>query len=224
VSELELAFVKSIVSVPSSVLDVGAGAGQFCRTAAKAGWDVVGVDPAATETLVKEGKGQFRLVKGTLDNLEPGRRFPVVTLWDVIEHVENPVGLLKDVHSRLTPNGHVFLETGNFQSWERIDSGSSWWCYQVDHRWYFSPHVMKRLLAANGFTEIQVCADVLRPDWRRPELSQFTSWRRTVKECIKRPSACGEVFQRGRSLRRAGREWPDWADLGIFAMCARRSE
>ena len=42
--------------------------------------------------------------------------YDIVTLWDVIEHVEDPLGLLISAMAHLRPGGWLVVETGNYQS------------------------------------------------------------------------------------------------------------
>jgi SAM-dependent methyltransferase len=56
----------------------------------------------------------LEVTTGTLDRLpEEVRDFDAVTMWDVIEHVPDPVGLLRDTHARLTAGGWLWLATPN---------------------------------------------------------------------------------------------------------------
>jgi len=91
-----------------------------------------------------------------LGRLRTPQAFDVVTLWDVIEHVEDPAELLVRVRERLRPDGFVVIETGNYLSAGRIEMGAQWWCNQVDHRWYFSPDTCMQLLEQVGFGEFEL--------------------------------------------------------------------
>ena len=109
-------YVCSLKPNRGRILDVGAGDGVFLDVASDLGWKGIGIEPAGIrEQRQKEliCKG-ITLVQGTFDELPPDVRFDVITLWDVIEHVDEPIGLLKAVYGRLKPDGIVLLETGNY--------------------------------------------------------------------------------------------------------------
>ena len=59
--------------------------------------------------------------------------------------------------------GYLVLETGNYQSAERIISESDWWAYQADHRWFFAPKILHSLMEAAGLVDITYADLVFRP-------------------------------------------------------------
>ncbi len=71
-----------------SLLDVGAYIGIFVEIAAVAGWDACGVEPSEWAAAEAQKQG-INVVHGTQDVAQlRGRQFDVVTMWDVIEHVD----------------------------------------------------------------------------------------------------------------------------------------
>src|SRR5690606_14069994 len=135
------------------MLNVGCGAGIFARAAFKEGWSVCGVDPAATPEADQEDGRSLTLIQGLLDAVPSGQTFDVITLWDVVEHLERPRDLLSACKDYLAPGGWLVMETGNFLSTGRIVEDANWWCYQHDHRWYFSPKTLESLLRDIGFSD-----------------------------------------------------------------------
>ncbi|MDB4883866.1 MAG: methyltransferase family protein, partial [Gemmatimonadetes bacterium] len=95
-----------------SVLDVGCGDGLFFdRLAALDGVELVeGVEPAAA--LVSPGgphRNQIHVVPFDA-SFEPGRRYSLVLMLDVLEHLEDPVGALRHALALLEPGG-AFVAT-----------------------------------------------------------------------------------------------------------------
>lgn len=95
-----------------SVLDIGAHCGFFVRFASENGWQAYGVEPAAP--LVRFGRemnGVGTLAEGFFDErVHAGRGFDLVTLFDVLEHLPDPVRLLEKVRARLMPGGLVLCK------------------------------------------------------------------------------------------------------------------
>lgn len=113
--------IESIIAprVPRGrLLDVGCSSGHFLKLAAECGYDVYGVEP--NPAMVEYAQAELRLRNiccGTLANVGyPASYFDVITLWDVLEHVEQPGMLLKEVDRVLKPGGWVFAYTENFSS------------------------------------------------------------------------------------------------------------
>jgi 2-polyprenyl-3-methyl-5-hydroxy-6-metoxy-1,4-benzoquinol methylase len=99
---------------PGRCLDIGASAGFFVKTAADHGWDAHGIELSRdTAELARERYGVdvacARLEESTF---EPGS-FDAVTLWDVIEHVPDPVDTMRRVSALLKPDGVVGILTPN---------------------------------------------------------------------------------------------------------------
>ncbi len=164
VAELQAGVVCAFAPEPDTLLDIGAGDGAFMRVAAERGWRCTGIDPAAPATPC-DAESRIRLIRGDFDALPREARFRAVTAWDVVEHVERPDTLLAAAAARLDDRGMLFVETGNFQSGNRVEGGPDWWCYQADHRWYFAPPTLVPLLKAAGLEHVVLLPRVLRPAW-----------------------------------------------------------
>lgn len=110
--------LKSIINDNSgvNVLEVGSGAGLFLNLVKKNGWTPFGVEinsKAANASIERFG---LEIWNGTIDNFVSDKKLDAIVLWDILEHVENPVALIKKIKEFLKPNGFVFVETPNSSS------------------------------------------------------------------------------------------------------------
>ena len=99
-----------------TLLDLGCGNGSFLQVAKSCGWDVVGADPdhKAIARCLKLG---LNVHQGIIEQFEMKKElFDIITLSHVIEHVHDPVGVLKACYCLLKPGGHLWLETPNIES------------------------------------------------------------------------------------------------------------
>jgi hypothetical protein len=88
--------------------------------------------------------------------------FDVATLWDVIEHVPDPVELLVDTRCRLKATGLVLIRTANIRSWAFDRDRPAWWAFGADHRFYFSPGSVGVALERAGFEVVDIVNHELR--------------------------------------------------------------
>ena len=107
------------------LLDFGCGNGAFARTMARAGYDVVGIEPfslgrAVTEPGLRLWNAPLRECRDELGV------FDVITLWQVLEHVRNPAMLLDSLLEHLRPDGVMIVSVPNFASWQSHFFGPSW--------------------------------------------------------------------------------------------------
>jgi 2-polyprenyl-3-methyl-5-hydroxy-6-metoxy-1,4-benzoquinol methylase len=101
-----------------ALLDVGCSTGLFMHAAAKAGWRVKGIEYSADAA--NQARRHFgpNVVTGVLDNeIFSGEQFDVVTLWDVLEHVPEPLQTLKNARRLLKQDGLLFIKTPNVDGW-----------------------------------------------------------------------------------------------------------
>jgi 2-polyprenyl-3-methyl-5-hydroxy-6-metoxy-1,4-benzoquinol methylase len=96
------------------ILDVGCGVGQVVRSLTEAGFAARGVEVSeANLAVAREHAGQFDLYDGTTLPLVD-QSVDAVGAFNVLEHVENPIGLLDEMTRVLRPGGRIVLSSPNF--------------------------------------------------------------------------------------------------------------
>lgn len=104
---------------PADLLDVGCGAGHFLLRAASRGYSVTGIDRDDRAIDYVRGALHLDAHRGTLDALDSGRRFDVITAFGVLEHLEAPAAFLAAARARLAPHGEILLGVPNVRSLNR---------------------------------------------------------------------------------------------------------
>jgi 2-polyprenyl-3-methyl-5-hydroxy-6-metoxy-1,4-benzoquinol methylase len=114
-------------SEPGQLLDVGCGAGQFLSRMEKFGWQVSGVEPDQDAVKVARESFGLNVYPGTLEEANfAADTFDAVTLNHVIEHVHDPVNLLKACWRVLKPGGRFVVVTPNIDSLAHRWLGLAW--------------------------------------------------------------------------------------------------
>jgi len=141
------------------LLDLGCALGFFMKVAHMSGWDVTGLDicPYAC-SYVKERFGFYVICSELKDDSFSEGIFDIVTMWDYIEHVPDPLNELKIAYKILRPNGLLAVTTPNVKSWIAKITGKRWLGFKCpkEHIFYFSPKSITMMLEKAGFTVLCV--------------------------------------------------------------------
>ena len=130
---------------PGSILDVGAGTGEFLKVAQEGNWKVSGVEVNKKAIVLAQKKG-VALSQNLDDVLD--QRFDVITLWHVLEHLPNLESQIEKLHSLLNDTGVLIIAVPNFKSYDAKYYKEFWAAFDVPrHLWHFSEQSMKKLLS-----------------------------------------------------------------------------
>lgn len=118
------------------VLDFGAGTGDFLVQAKNNQWKTYGIEP--NEKAKNIGKEKGICYAETLSDFED-HFFDVITLWHVLEHIQDLNGTISELKRVLKPNGTVIVAVPNFKSYDATYYKEFWAAYDVPrHLWHFS--------------------------------------------------------------------------------------
>jgi SAM-dependent methyltransferase len=129
------------------LLDFGCGDGSYLLAARNEGWSCFGVERNCPTGLPSDVT-----VAGSLDELANQPRFDCVTLWHVLEHLDDPVEVLSRLRARLNPGGVVLAAVPNFGSWQARFTGASWLHLDIPrHLYHFTTRSLSRTFEHAGF-------------------------------------------------------------------------
>jgi 2-polyprenyl-3-methyl-5-hydroxy-6-metoxy-1,4-benzoquinol methylase len=207
-----LALVEAHEPQPGRLLDVGCASGLFVAAAHEKGWQAAGADASVWMVeRARERCPEAAFEIGTLETLEfPREGFDVITLFDVLEHVDAPQAALQRLHGWLRPGGVLCLSVPNAGSWTARLMGPRWVLLLREHLWYFSPETLGKLLARAGYELVGV-----RMKWVSFSLHNV------VTRLAQYPGAVGRLSARlegNRALKRLPVRFP----MGEMDVVARR--
>ena len=140
-----------------TLLDIGCSTGSILQAARELGWQALGIDPncAAVQIALRRG---LEAVEGYFPDDLPSSAGPFqsITMLDVLEHAEDPVGLLLSVTKRLAPGGLLAVQVPNFNSLLiRIEGARN---NNICHgHWsYFTAETLAKVAAKAGLNVLSV--------------------------------------------------------------------
>ena len=146
----KIGLVKQYKEKNIHLLDIGAGTGDFVRTAKEyAAWEAVGIEP--NEKARRKAQEKGLTMQENFDELLP-HSFDVITMWHVLEHVPDVAKEIRIISKLLKKDGVVVIAVPNYKSWDARHYGEYWAAYDVPrHLWHFSKESIEKLFAAEGF-------------------------------------------------------------------------
>lgn len=133
------------------ILDIGCGTGYFLDTMARRGWQTLGVEksPLASQA----ARDHFGLeIKNDLKEVDGVNRFEVISLWHVMEHLQQLPDVFARLRELLTAEGRLIVALPNSGSYDAEYYGAMWGAYDVPrHLWHFSPETFSTLARREGF-------------------------------------------------------------------------
>ena len=139
----KLGLIKSLKKDAKSILDIGAGTGDFLSFIQSESMSVTGIEPNPKARELAKNKGFF--LEEDIKNVK-GKLFDVITMWHVLEHIPNLEETIIDLESLLKPNGVLIVAVPNFYSFDAAYYKSLWAAFDVPrHLWHFSKVSMNKL-------------------------------------------------------------------------------
>ncbi len=162
------------------LLDVGCGVGRFCLAARSKGWDVIGIDTSEKAVKAARELAGLPVFQGSVDDmLKEGKRFDVVTAFEVLEHLGDPVTFLGKLRSLIIPGGHLFCTVPNADCDAIMNSVNPAWLPPV-HILFFNRSALKNTGDLAGLGDITT--GVIKSDPVQKGLFEKARWmlRRTI--------------------------------------------
>jgi 2-polyprenyl-3-methyl-5-hydroxy-6-metoxy-1,4-benzoquinol methylase len=132
-----------------TILDIGAGTGDFLKVCLQNNWTVFGTEP-------NQQAREFAAKKGILlhENVSDfsNQKFEVITLWHVLEHVENLSVFISQLNNLLSENGKLIIAVPNYKSDDAKYYREFWAAFDVPrHLWHFSQQSISKIFTTENF-------------------------------------------------------------------------
>ncbi|MGH7254517.1 MAG: class I SAM-dependent methyltransferase [Nitrospirales bacterium] len=158
-----LAHLSTIRSPPGCLLDIGCGDGEFLERCRDAGWTCFGLELSRNAMERAQARGFTMLPPTWLDHPDAQRdgtgRFKAVALINVLETVQDPVGLLVRIREVVSPEGVLLIRVSNGRFHLALRRPAGWFglrYQQAFHLFLYTPQALGGMLRASGWNVVSV--------------------------------------------------------------------
>ncbi|CAL2080632.1 class I SAM-dependent methyltransferase [Tenacibaculum sp. 190524A02b] len=139
----KLKLINNQLTTDKSILDIGAGTGDFLNVCKLSGWKATGIEPSFQARNLANKKGIT--LHENIENIK-NKKFDVITLWHVLEHIPNLEEQIKVFKNHLNKNGTLIIAVPNYKSYDAKYYGKHWAAFDVPrHLWHFSTNSIKKI-------------------------------------------------------------------------------
>ena len=138
---------------PSTMLDFGCDKGYFIDEARRYGYDVFGIESNkySSKYAGDLGLNIFKDIE-SIDIMAD-----IVTMWHSLEHIPDPVGLLKKIKNNMSDGALLFIRVPAFDcKWRKIMAGKWIWLQPMNHYFHYTIKSITNFLTMSGF-RVLVC-------------------------------------------------------------------
>ena len=143
-----LMWMRGYLKNSTSVLDYGCGSGDFVKYLRSKSIDAYGYEP------------NYNFCEHDFLTNQEGwknKKYEVIVLWHVLEHIHNPFDLIQSLKKRLNKKGKILIAIPNFKSFDSKYYGKFWAGYDTPrHLWHFSRKGMGLMAKENNFKILKV--------------------------------------------------------------------
>lgn len=169
----EIKTVRKILGTDRiSVLDVGCGTGWISNIWKSHGADVTGLEASVVRADVAEERYGIPVFRGYVEDFQTDRKFDLVILRHVVEHLEQPGHVLSMLREVLADDGLILIIVPNIDCIGRFLFGTNWTWVLPWHCNFFNPKSLQMLLKYAGF-DPEKLYQTASPLWYPESLFRF---------------------------------------------------
>lgn len=130
-----------------SLLDIGCGVGDFLLAVSKTGWNIAGIEPSEHAKAIASQRLGFTPLDPTQTCELSDASFDVITMWHVLEHVDQLHEQLHQLERLLKPGGRLVIALPNYQSYDANYYREHWAAWDVPrHLNHFSKETLTHIV------------------------------------------------------------------------------
>ena len=177
-------FMKKIIPKKSRVLEIGSGHGFFLEIMKTNGFDIIGYDISKEKRKYSKKITDVPVYDININEKIPAdNKFDIVVLFHTLEHITDPITLLKNIKKLLKPKGKILIEVPNSDDFHlKLNKFYKEFYWERAHIHYFNPNKLKYVIHKSGFKNIRIVGV------QRYGIENFFHWKLTNKPQMENPS------------------------------------
>jgi SAM-dependent methyltransferase len=142
--------LRAMMKPDDRILDFGCGKGYFLDCLRQRNFShLTGVD--LNQHALESLRQRKYTVGDTIEKVADRGPFDCITLFHVLEHIDQPALFLRSLKPYLRPGGRVVIEVPNIRSYGFSRFSGNWFYLQREHLYYFNPESLHGLARSSGF-------------------------------------------------------------------------
>src|SRR5262249_15294401 len=172
-----------LMRIRGSVLEIGCGPGLMLAAFQWQGWRVLGIERDERLAAIARSHG-VEVTTTPIEELSEDAQFHVIVMFNVLEHIDAPMPLLRECARRLQPGGRVIVSLPNFASWQAQIAGPYW--FHLDpprHLTHYTPETLRATLERAGLKLLSIDHVSVEHDpygWVESTINRLTGRANTV--------------------------------------------
>ncbi len=136
------------------LFDLGAGWGHFMLAGNELGYNTYGIEISEQPYLYCKNDLKLNVDHIDFFKMDENKKFDVITLWDVLEHIDQADTFIDKCSKLNKPGSYLVLQVPQIDSYFAKRHKDKWKMMGLDHVNYFSKKTITKLLSAHGY-EVQ---------------------------------------------------------------------
>ena len=153
--KLRFKFIQKFVKT-GKLFDLGAGWGHFMLAGKELGYDVYGIEISEQPYLYCVNDLKLPVDHVDFFEMDESRQFDIITMWDVLEHIDKAGDFLEKCSKLTKPNGYLFLQVPQIDSYFAKRHQDNWKMMGLDHVNYFGKKTITQILANHGYEVVKI--------------------------------------------------------------------
>jgi 2-polyprenyl-3-methyl-5-hydroxy-6-metoxy-1,4-benzoquinol methylase len=139
-----------------SLFDLGAGWGHFMLAGKELGYDSYGIEISEQPYLYCVNDLKLAVDHIDFFEMNEDRKFDIITMWDVLEHIDKAGDFLEKCSRLSHPGGYLFLQVPQIDSFFAKKHKDNWKMMGLDHVNYFGKKTITQILEKHGYEVLEI--------------------------------------------------------------------